>query len=135
MNPHSTLYPMDVIYPTDVILTYRNNHKISWMVSVIQQISRGCTSVHMCEILQTKWKYFKISHGSEKCVIVLLLHNEINYFQMICQIFVIYTLNTTFNTIKIFVIFFSYLFFSIVKNWYNPQIILTQIHCILFFRM
>jgi len=29
---------------------------------------------HMCEILRTKWKYFKISYGSEKYVIVPLLH-------------------------------------------------------------
>jgi len=86
------------------------------MVSVIQRISKGCTSVHMYEILRTKWKYFKIPYGSEKYVIVPLLHNENELFYMICQIFVICTLNITFNTIKIFVIFFFVFIFSIVKN-------------------
>jgi len=38
------------------------------------QLSNGRTSVHMCEILRTK--YFKISYGSEKYVIVPLLHNK-----------------------------------------------------------
>jgi len=50
------------------------------MVSVIQRIFKGSTSVHMCEILQTKWKYLKIPYGSEKYVIVPLLHNENELF-------------------------------------------------------
>jgi len=44
----------------------------------------------------------KITYGSEKYVIVPLLHNENELFEMICQIFVIRILNITFNTIKIF---------------------------------
>jgi len=47
------------------------------MLSVIQRISRGCTSVHMCEFLRTKWKYFKISYESEKYIIVPFLYNNI----------------------------------------------------------
>jgi len=50
------------------------------MVSVIQRISRGYTSIHIREILQTKWKHFKIPYGSEKYVIVPLLHNENELF-------------------------------------------------------
>jgi len=38
------------------------------------------TSVHMYEILQTKWKYFKIPYRSEKYVIVPLLHNKNELF-------------------------------------------------------
>jgi len=39
--------------------------------------SRDVQSVHMCEILRTKWKHFtKIPYGSKKYVIVPLLHNE-----------------------------------------------------------
>jgi len=41
---------------------------------------QGCTSVHMCEILWTKRKYFKIPYESKKYVIVLLLHNENELF-------------------------------------------------------
>jgi len=38
-------------------------------------------------------------YGSEKYIIVPLLHNKNELFYMICQIFVICTLNITFNTI------------------------------------
>jgi len=41
---------------------------------------RRYTSVHMCEILRTKWKYFKIPYGSEKYVIIPLLHNNFKLF-------------------------------------------------------
>jgi len=69
-----------ILYSMDVILGYHNNYKIFWLISVIERISKGCTNVHMCKILRTKWKYFEIPYGSEKYVIVPLLHNENELF-------------------------------------------------------
>jgi len=80
MFPIPTQHTLSHGCPTDIIFEYHDNHKISWMVSVIQRISRGCASIHMCEILRTKWKCFKIPYGSEKYVIVLLLHEENELF-------------------------------------------------------
>jgi len=77
MTIHTALYPMDVQRMSfwDLAITIRYPE---WF-----QLSNGYlgnVQVSTCVILQTKWKYFKIPYGSEKYVIVLLLHSADELF-------------------------------------------------------